>query len=156
MNIKRNITHWGKYNLEGVDFYLEPETIQDGLCPFTCILNMPICPHRGLSKETSKKWLRFAYIQDETLSAKRCLKMIPRGLEITDEGLVFVHSKFMPSKKRIVELLSLTNALPLFIYGIDSFTDVSKFSVLTELMVPRPIYFSGDPYVPFPAHIKRL
>lgn len=155
-NDKVTINHWGKHNFEGMDFYLEPETIQDELCPFTCRLNMPLCPHLGLNEKTYRKWHRVAYVQDETLKANRCLKMIPKGLTIRDEGLVFVHSKFMPTKPRLLKLLEITNALPLFIYGIDINTDLEKLLVLAELRMPRPIYFSGDPYVPFPAEYKRL
>lgn len=156
MNTKKTITHWGKFNFEGMDFYLEPESMDDELCPFTCKLNMPLCPHLGLNETNFKEWHKVAYIKDETLKVKRCLEMIPSSLKIRDEGLVFLHSKFMPPKPRLLNILTLTNALPVFIYGIDMNTDINKLLVLTELMMPRPIYFSGDPYVPFPAEIQRL
>lgn len=156
MNTKVTINCWGKHTFEGMDFYLEPENVTDELCPFTCKLNMPLCPHSGLNKSTCPNWEKVAYIRDETLKVNRCLEMIPEGLTIRDEGLVFVHSKYMPPKPRLLTLLGLTNALPLFIYGIDINTDIEKLLVLTHLMMPRPIYFSGDPYIPFPIDIKRL
>lgn len=156
MEEKIPVDCWGVHELEGVVFYLEPDTIDDELCPYGMIAGVGKCPHKGLSKETAVDWEKFAYVPDPSLRADKCLELIPEGLNIGNKYETFIHAKYLPPKKILLDLLKRTNALPLFIYGIDMNVNINDLLTLTQLPCPRPIYFSGDPFVPVPTFIKRL
>lgn len=153
--MKIPITHWGYAELEGVKFILEPWKEQDEACPFEMIYPKNPCPHMGLSEKNIVKWKKVAYLDDDTLSAKRCLKLIPKGINLVNTEYTLIHSKYLPSKLTLKKYLTYTNAIPLFIYGIDSGADMSKLLSLINLECPRPIYFSGKSDIPLPTKIIR-
>nr|DAT12613.1 MAG TPA: hypothetical protein [Caudoviricetes sp.] len=148
------ISYWGVHELEGVKFYLEPGTVDDDFCPFYPVRNIVECPHRGLSEKTTRNWYKAAYIRSDTMKADKCLEMVPEGLILDDKTFTFFHAKLMPGRSFLLKALRMTNALPVFIYGIDMGTDMDKLLPFTQLQDPRPIYFCGDPYVPVPPYIK--
>lgn len=154
--MKMPITHWGCAELEGVKFFLEPWKEIDEACPYEMINPKFPCPHMNLSESNLVSWHKSAYYDDNTLTAKRCMNLIPKDLTLVDFDLTFIHAKYMPGKNALVKLLKLTNALPLFIYGIDGSDNMYKLLSLTKLECPRPIYFSGQSDIPLPLNIKRF
>lgn len=154
--MKIPITHWGYAELEGVKFFFEPWKEVEEACPFELVISPSLpCPHYNLSEETLRNWDKFVYLDDNTLSAKRCLSLIPEGLTLVNNSYTLVHARYTPGRNALKKLLTLTNALPLFIYGIDESTNINDLLELTKLECPRPIYFSGQSDVPIPYSIKR-
>lgn len=143
--------HWGLHELDGVKFFLEPNMDND-VCPFGFPRGLP-CPHMGLGEYNYKKWHKSAYVVDETLTSNKCQKLIPNSLE-TVQGLTFLHARYLPRKERLLQMLNMTNALPLFIYGIDERINFWDLLTFVQMDPVRPIYFSGNSYVPVPKNIK--
>lgn len=145
--------HWGLHELDGVRFFLEPNMDSRSL-PFSFPKELP-CPHINLGKDTYKKWHKAAYIIDETLTSEKCQRLIPDGLEVVP-GLTFLHAKYLPRKERMLQMMNMTNALPLFIYGIDQNINFWDLLVYARMDPIRPIYFSGSQYVPVPRDVELL
>ena len=153
--MKLPITHWGYAELEGVKFFLEPWNEPEEACPFEMIYPKNPCPHMNLSEENLVNWDRVAYLDDDSLSAKRCLELIPKNLRLVNSEYTLIHAKYLPPRLTLKKYLTLTNAIPLFIYGIDGDDDINKLLSLTTLECPRPIYFSGKSDIPLPTKITR-
>lgn len=148
------IHHWGRHKLEDMTFYIEPNSEDYEVGPFKLDdENMP-CPHSGLNSTNFKNWKKVAYVDDNSLTAKRIMKLIPKNLSVVGR-YTFFHAKYMPAKSNLLKYLNMTNAIPVFIYGIDNSVDFDKLLSLVQLEVPRPVYFSGQSDVPVPVKIKR-
>lgn len=147
------IDHWGTFIHEKVKFYIEPDSELSPLCPFDREgLKLP-CPHSGLNQKTAKKWEKAMFIPDKTLGSKSLEKLIPEGLYVR-QGLTFVYAGLMPTNKRLLYLLSLTNAVPLMIYGLRLTHDYETIFQIARGSMIRPVYISGDPEIPVPLDIK--
>lgn len=146
-----NISYWGVRDYEGVRFYIEPDTKLNELCPYEKPSRNVPCPHKGLNENTYKNWRKFLYVPGEGFETLKSL--IPEGLEIKPE-LTFIHASFIPSPMRFQKLLSLTNALPLMIYGLTIQHDYSKIFQMVRSSLIRPVYISGSKDIPVPQDFK--
>lgn len=153
--MEMDTSFWGVRDYEGVRFFIEPDTELNDLCPFNKPNKSIQCPHKGLNEKTYKKWKRLLYIPEasEGKSLEALQKLIPKGLEIKPE-LTFVYAGFIPSPSRLSYLLSLTNALPLMIYGITLQTNYTKIFQMARSSYIRPVYLSGSSDIPVPQDFK--
>lgn len=147
------VTYWGVHEVEGMKFYLEPQTVLSEFCPLEKPEGRLACPHYGLNESNAHNWRRFLYIEDSTLGYDKLMKLIPSSLKY-DPSLTFVSAQFLPSKQRLLHLLQLTNALPLFIYGISLNTNFGMIFDLVRTSMIRPVYMSGSSTIPIPTEFK--
>ena len=144
---------WGFREYEGLSFFLEPETEKHPLCPFKFPSEKLICPHSGLCLDNYKKWKKTKFITDDSLGTKKLEKLIPKSLTIKP-NLTFVNADFLPSIPRLKLLLSLTNAVPLMIYGLRIKHDYNYIFNLARSSEIRPVYISGSSAIPVPKDFK--
>lgn len=158
--MKIPITHWGYVDVEGVRFFVEPETYKEmdkKIIPFEMIHPNRHCPHVNLNESNYIEHpYKYVYLDDDSLSVKKCLNIIPEGVMLADRNYTFIHAKYSPGPGVLIKYLNLTNAIPLFIYGIDCNVNLSRLFSLTRMDCPRPLFFSGSSDVPIPSYIKRI
>lgn len=150
-----DFSYWGVRDYEGVRFYIEPDTILNELCPYEKPKKGCPCPHKGLCKETYKKWKKFCFIPEgrEGEGYEIVQRMFPKGLEVRPE-LTFVNANFIPSPMRFYKLMTLTNAVPLVIYGINLRHDYTRIFNMVRGSLVRPIYLCGNKDIPVPIDLK--
>ena len=144
---------WGYREYEGLTFYLEPEVKKHPLCPFEFPNKKIACPHSGLCEENHIKWKKIKYIIDEDLGYKKLEKLIPSSLSV-NPNLTYICADFLPSLTRLKYLLSLTNAVPLMIYGVKLRHDYNMLFNLARSSQIRPVYLSGSSAIPVPKDFK--
>lgn len=145
--------HWGVFDYEGIKFYLEPDSKLGFLCPFKKPQRKLECPHHGLNEQTTVNWKKTLFIPDESLTVKKLQELIPEGL-IVKPNLTFCHAAYLPNKQKLIQLLSMTNALPLMIYGLSLNMDFEKVFTVGRASMCRPVYISGSPNIPVPLDYK--
>jgi hypothetical protein len=144
---------WGVREYEGLKFYIEPNSEKHPLCPFSYPSKILDCPHSGLCEETYKKWKKIKFIEDDSLGYKKLEKLIPKGLTIKP-NLTFINADFLPPSQKIKNLLNLTNAVPLMIYGLKLRHDYDYIFNLARSSEIRPVYISGSSAIPVPKDFK--
>ncbi len=144
---------WGHREYEGLDFYLEPDVEKHPLCPFKYPSKNLACPHLGLCKENFVKWEKFKYIIDDDLGYEKLKSLIPESL-VVKPNLTYISADFLPSIPKIKLLLSLTNAVPLMIYGVKLRHDYNLLFNLARSSEIRPVYISGSSAIPIPKDFK--
>lgn len=144
---------WGHREFEGLDFFLEPEGEKHPLCPFKYPSKNLACPHLGLCKNNYIKWDRLKYIVDDDLGYEKLERLIPDSLTIKP-NLTYINADFIPSITKLKLLLSLTNAVPLMIYGVKLRHDYNLLFNLARSSEIRPVYISGSSAIPIPKDFK--
>lgn len=150
-----DVSYWGVRDYEGIRFFIEPDTELNELCPFEKPSKKLLCPHKGLNENTYVEWRRLLYIPEksEGKSFEVMQNLIPKGLEVRPE-LTFIYAGFLPTSSRLLYLLSLTNALPLMIYGITLQSNYNRIFQIARSSYIRPVYLSGSPEIPVPLDFK--
>lgn len=150
-----DVSYWGVRDYEGVRFFIEPETKLSELCPFEKPSKKVPCPHRGLNENTYVEWKKLLYIPETSMtkSFEALQNLIPKGLEVKP-GLTFIYAGFLPRAERLSQLLSLTNALPLMIYGLTLKSKYDRIFQMARSSYIRPVYLSGSPDIPVPPDFK--
>jgi hypothetical protein len=139
---------WGVRNYEGIEFYLESGTVLDPLCPFS-LPDLP-CPHQGLNQSNYVNWAPRAFLPDDTLGYQKLAELIPASLKI-NPSLTFVNASYPQPTTVLRKLLSLTNAVPLMIWGLTTMKDYNRFFDLARTSLIRPVIISGSSLIPVPS-----
>lgn len=144
---------WGFREYEGLKFFIEPGVEKHPLCPFKIPNEKLVCPHSGLCAENNKIWKKTKFVVDNELGTKKLERLIPKSL-VVKPNLTFISADFLPSVSKIKLLLSLTNAVPLMIYGLRTKHDYNYIFNLARSSEIRPVYVSGSSAIPIPKDFK--
>lgn len=140
---------WGYRCYDGVDFYIEPETVLPEICPFKKPKETVPCPHSGLSAETFRDYPQIAFFEgkpnpDEIFDSR---------LKINEE-LTFFHASYLPPKYYFQKYLSCTNAIPLIIYGVSITHDFQRLFDIARSSKIRPVHIYGSGMIPVPSDFR--
>lgn len=147
-----DIAYWGIRNYEGIDFVIEKDTELSPLCPFQKPKNL-LCPHSGLTLQNRVNWEKRLFMIDDSLTPNKLLDLIPDEISVYKD-LCVICADYLPKWRRMNYLLSLTNAIPLFIYGLKPKHDYDTLFKLALDSKIRPVYISGSSLIPIPQFMK--
>lgn len=144
-----DMNFWGYRTYEGVDFYIEPETVLLDICPFKKPKRGLPCPHSGLSAETFRDYRQLAFYEGKPDPDK----IFHPDLKIK-EDMTFFHANFLPMKYYLQRYLSCTNAIPLIIYGVNTTHDYQKIFDIARSSKIRPVHIYGSGLIPVPSDFR--
>jgi hypothetical protein len=143
---------WGFRTYGGIDFYIEPDTRLDDICPFSKPEKL-LCPHKGLCKDNYVHWEHLKYIEDDTFGYKKLADLIPDSL-IVNQGLTFVNATMPQSVGLLKKMFAMTNAVPVMIYGLKPSMDYKRIFDMARASMIRPVYISGSSMIPVPKDFR--
>lgn len=144
-----NLSFWGCREYEGIPFFIEPETKLDDICPFKKPKKLP-CPHQGLCLDNFRKWNQKTFLVESEVNIE---DLLPKTLQVRKD-LTFVNANWTPSLPLLRKMLTLTNAVPLVIYGLRITHDYNMFFNLARTSVIRPVIILGADNIPVPQDFR--
>lgn len=144
-----DVQFWGFRTFEGVNFYIEPDTVLPEICPFKKPRDTLPCPHSGLSAETFRDYRQLAFYEGKPNPAE----IFHPKLRIK-EDMTFFHASYLPIKYYLQRFMACTNAIPLIIYGVNMTHDYQRIFDIARSSKIRPVHIYGSGMIPVPSDFK--